>query len=142
VSKAKGKGKARAKRPAPPHPAPGGENHVENHVTDDHIPGRNGGRLRRGGTNKGGPGRPSNGLRNALLELAEGKGLEVLQGWLNGKNKALQKAALDFALKYGLGQKHEIDGGVSPIQVAVMVGPALLAEQPNLGKLPTPLEAP
>lgn len=39
--------------------------------TKNHIPGKNGGRLRRGGTNKGGTGRPSNALRVRLDAIAQ-----------------------------------------------------------------------
>lgn len=37
----------------------------------NHVPGKNGGRLRRGGTNKGGTGRPSTALRIRLDAIAK-----------------------------------------------------------------------
>jgi hypothetical protein len=44
------------------------KNHVENHVGELTIPGRNGGRLRNGGTNKGGPGRTPNIIRQGFRD--------------------------------------------------------------------------
>jgi hypothetical protein len=44
------------------------ENPVENPVT---MPGRNGGTLRRGGTNKGGPGRPTDEFKRRMREHAD-----------------------------------------------------------------------
>ena len=73
----------------------------ENPVT---MPGRNGGRLRRGGTNKGGPGRTPKELRDRMrwslaqrIHIAE----KIADNPMSSATDMLR--ALEFLAKYGLG---------------------------------------
>lgn len=106
----------------------GNRNHVENHVGELTIPGRNGGRLRNGGTNRGGGRTPSiirEGLRVNILASAKrmrdqckrisdlidkrlaqlGNAYEMSSAMMDDLeklNRAEQRLA-DFRAKYGLG---------------------------------------
>lgn len=51
-------------------PAMTDRKHVKNHVGELVIPGRNGGTLRNGGTNRGGPGRPPDEFKQRMRTLA------------------------------------------------------------------------
>jgi hypothetical protein len=85
-------------------------NSVENSVGTavEMMPGRNGGRLRRGGKagNRGG-GRPPNTLRADLRVLLDGPGREVLKAALMGDNPAIALRAVEIIARYGLGTQDE-----------------------------------
>jgi hypothetical protein len=70
------------------------------------IPGRNGGRLNRGGTkgNKGGPGRPPSAIRQKLRGTFEER-IKVIAAIADDENASTSDRlrALDLMAKYGLG---------------------------------------
>lgn len=84
------------------HNGNGTGNHVRKH--GEWIPGRNGGWLRNGGTNKGGPGRPPSKIREAARD-----GFEALLPTLVKVAKSPKESttdrlrAIDLLAKYGLG---------------------------------------
>lgn len=102
----------------------GNGNHASNHVGAVGalvIPGKNGGRLRNGGTNKGGPGRPTSALREKLRgsfkrrvkileEIADGDAVQIVKDAQGHETDMRVSApiadrlkALDLLAKYGLG---------------------------------------
>lgn len=76
------------------------------------IPGKNGGRLRNGGTNKGGPGRPKDKVREACA-LAFEQRIPVLKQIADAKVKDAsvkdRLSAMDLLGKYGGLQKVETE---------------------------------
>jgi hypothetical protein len=96
-------------------------NSVENFVGTavEMMPGRNGGRLRRGGKagNRGG-GRPPNALRADLRALLDGPGREVLKAALTGDDPALALRAVELCAKYSIGTRDEkADTGAVVIRI-------------------------
>lgn len=84
------------------------------------MPGKNGGRLRRGGTNKGGPGRPPNKVRSACLHSFDQRRKVLEQIADDAKERAADRIAAVKALgQFGMPQQHEHsgpDGGPIPLQ--------------------------
>ena len=77
---------------------------MDNHVGELSIPGRNGGRLRNGGTNKGGPGRPPSEIRSKLRGSFADRIKVAEQIADNPKSSPADRLrALDLLAKYGLG---------------------------------------
>lgn len=109
------------------------ENPVDNPVSAD-TPmreGNNGGQLRTGGTNKGGPGRPPNALRELCRESGFG-GMDWVRKVADGRIKVakdLRIKCIDLSLKYGIGTRVEVETPVTPVVFGVLVSPEVAAER-------------
>ena len=78
--------------------------------TGEMIPQKHGGALRYGGTNRGGPGRPPNEIRNKMRVLGYRMLEEYEKQYDKGALTEDQKEALfERCMKYGLGTKQDID---------------------------------
>jgi hypothetical protein len=90
-----------------------------------------GGSLRNGGTNKGGPGRPTNELRELCREIGW-EGLAYARLIVAGKVKKagplVRMKALDLLLKYGVGTRMELQTPNTPIAFGFLVSEEVAAE--------------
>jgi len=75
------------------------------------IPGRNGGTLRNGGPNKGGPGRPRSVIKEACADLFDERGLEIARQILDSEDStnADKLRTLDLLGKYGGLQSQQVE---------------------------------
>ena len=97
---------------------------VKTPETGQLVPQAHGGALRRGGTNRGGPGRPPSAIREQLRGSFEQR-IRVLEDIADGKeySAADRLRAVDLLGKFGLGQrdaisaKHQVSGVVSHVHV-------------------------
>jgi hypothetical protein len=94
------------------------------------IPGRNGGRLRNGGPNQGGPGRPKDAVR-AACRLAFDKRLPRLQALADSDDAAVALKALDMLARYGgLNYTETETTGQSPVEAMLALARAQAAGLP------------
>jgi hypothetical protein len=103
------------------------ENHVENHVNG--IPGRNGGTLRNGGTNKGGTGRPKNEIREAARRDFEAAMPLIAETALN-LDHPNWKTAIDTLVKVAGLQQTDVTSGDKPVETLRVV----FEDEPKLGE--------
>ena len=92
------------------------------------VPQAHGGALRHGGTNKGGPGRPSNAFKKGLEKArARGTVLKYFTRCLDGKEgPAAHLKALEFAsdrLDGKVPNVTQAQGGDEPLIIRVVTGP-------------------
>jgi hypothetical protein len=86
------------------------------------IPGKNGGRLRNGGTNKGGPGRPKDEVRAACALAFDQRIVrlkKIADGKIEGAGVDQQLKAIDMLAKYAGLQKIEHEHSRKPYREAV-----------------------
>lgn len=79
-------------------------------------PAKNGGFLRVGGTNKGGPGRPRDAVRQTMLTALD-KALPRLIALAESPDPAIAIKATEMLAKYGLGTSNELDSRVKDERV-------------------------
>lgn len=94
------------------------ENHVKKHV--DGIPGRNGGTLRNGGTNKGGTGRPKNEIREAARKDFEDAMPLIREAAMN-LDHPNWKTAIDTLVKVSGLQQTDVTSGDQALQTVTVV---------------------
>ena len=94
------------------------ENHVDNHVKT--IPGRNGGTLRNGGTNKGGTGRPKNEIREAARRDFE-EAMPLIREAAMNLDHPNWKTAIDTLVKVSGLQQTDVTSGDEALKTVTVV---------------------
>ena len=102
------------------------ENHVENQVKT--IPGRNGGTLRNGGTNKGGTGRPKNEIREAARRNFD-DAMPLLDEIKLDPEHPHWKFVIETLVKVSGLQQTDVTSGDQPVKSVVIDASTLPTEQ-------------